>query len=188
MTTTHLLRRTRPLWILALGAAAAGCSGEAATVGGKPTDDSTEPGAAALFTSTGGGSASDALLGVWGGSTSSGASDLDVRLRFAEDAILVAIRARVGGDRSPMAALRVAASVSDEQIRVLESKEDLRDNGRVRASIVVKPKTFPKCTPLEKLEPGVLPTRTECFERTSRGLVLRDMWTRGNLELTKLSD
>ena len=148
-----VLRRRRTVTVAAL-VVAAGCS------------SSSEPDYASLFGAPSG-AATDTIFGTWGGRV----DQYDTRWVFASDHVTIANKCG-----SQIAGVEVAASVSESEIRLLESA----DAGDPACHVHATPLTISTCASAE-------PQSTPCFSRSGTTMTIYDT-TGAEFAFTKLTD
>ena len=82
----------------------------------------------------------DSIFGVWGGSAADGA--LDLRMHITPDRVVVANRCYFG-ETSVTAGVTASSAVTDEEITVFESDDDVVTLGDLRCTASLRPAKMP---------------------------------------------
>jgi hypothetical protein len=188
--TRRLTWNLRATAILAATSLAIGCSGSGAGIddgssgGSGPAGIGGATPGAAMFGTPTGSATPDSIYGVWGGSLEEGSVTFDTRVKLAAGSMTVATRCTLAnGSRSDVVGVTAAARITNENLTVLETKSDAKDDGVVKCSVNLTPRQLARCTAdmIDGFE-------RNCFKLT--GTTLVEFGTSGldKLELTKLSD
>lgn len=148
--------------------------------GGEGGGTTTDPDLAALFDPppSGTGRTPDSVTGTWAGTVSSE----DVRVRFADGELLIAVRVSRSGQQE-VVGLRTAAEITSSSILLTASASTRASNGY---ELTVRPAEFNFCTDAEYSSCVVLEGTKLDFSRASTPLF--EFGYSGPSELLKVSD
>ena len=166
---------------------AIGCSGSGASVADGTSGAPGAPGGSgsdAMFAAPSGTATPDSIYGLWGGTIEDGSITFDTRMRLSKGSATIAARCTTAeGKHSSTVGVTAAARISDEELAVLESKTDAKDNGVVKCSVSLTPKDVKRCT--SDMPKGF---ERDCFKLEGMTLFEFGKTPLEKIELTKLSD
>lgn len=161
---------------------AAGCSGTTAGVGSSSSGSSSGSGGGdALFVAPEGEPTAGSIYGVWGGALEDNGITFDTRWRFRDSELTLATRCTLpDGRESGTVSVTAKARVTDEEITILESKNDEQRSGDFVCRASTRPRTLSACSDREGFE-------RECFRLSATKLTIYESPIE-KLDLVKLSD
>lgn len=189
---------------LSLALALTGCSGSTGDGGitgsGSPTGasrdtptttgtgDGSGAGAAGsaageqLFAPPSGDASGGSILGTWGGVMKSGSFTFDTRTKFEARSVTFATRCQLpSGKPSGVASVVAAARVSNDEIAILETKNDERKDGEITCRANAHVGSTTACAVVDGFQ-------HDCFALDGLSLVFYGATPYDKLEMTKLSD
>lgn len=112
---------------------AAGCGTD------EDDDESRRAGYAPLFSASSAAVTHGSIYGVWAGHLEWADGSLDVRFKFAPDALTGANRCIYNDGFSVIVGVTAAATITESEINVRESKDDVFNDGKHRCNINARP-------------------------------------------------
>ena len=161
-----------------------GCSGGTAKVGDGTAGSPAVANSDALFAAPTKAATPDSIYGVWGGTLEDLGTTFDTRMKLSAASATAAARCTTAeGKHSGTVAVTAAARISDQEMAVLESKTDAKDDGIVKCSVSLAPRNVKRCS--ADMHPGF---ETDCFKLDGMSLVEFGKTPLQKIWLTKLSD
>lgn len=159
-----------------------GSSGDTATSTGTSTATTGNPAGEQLFAAPSGDATGSSILGVWGGVIKDGEFTFDTRTKLEAHSVTFATRCQLpNGKTSAVASVVAAARVSNDEIAVLETKNDERKTGDITCRASSHVGSLTACEVVDGFQ-------HDCFALDGLALVLYGKTPFDKVEMTKISD